>query len=86
LVSYLVKGRQRYNFGGLFLLYGYFFFYFKEVLISTGYHIMTSVILLKVDMERIVENASVPEIVSSGTYNFCEKSSILIFQATAIST
>ncbi len=47
---------------------------------------MTSVILLKVSKERIIENASVPEIVSSGTCNFCEKSSILIFQATAIFT
>jgi hypothetical protein len=47
---------------------------------------MTSVILLKVSKVRIVENASVPEIVSSGTNNFCEKSSILISQATAIST
>ncbi len=47
---------------------------------------MTSVILLEVSMGRIVESASVPEIVSSGTYNFCEKSSILIFQATAIFT
>ena len=40
----------------------------------------------KVSKERFVENANVPEIVSSGTYNFCEKSSILIFQATAIFT
>jgi len=47
---------------------------------------MTSVILLKLSKERIGQRASVPEIVSSGTYNFCEKSSILIFQATAIST
>ncbi len=47
---------------------------------------MTSVVLLKVSKERIVENAGVPEIVSSGTYNFCEKSSILIFQETAIFT
>ncbi|WP_421101452.1 hypothetical protein ACOKXV_15670, partial [Sporosarcina psychrophila] len=64
------KGSQKYNFGCLLLLYG--FFYFKEMLISTGYHVITSVILLKVSKERIVENAKVPEIVSSGTYNFCE--------------
>ncbi|AMQ07583.1 hypothetical protein AZE41_17480 [Sporosarcina psychrophila] len=83
MASYLDKGRQRYNFGGLLLLSG--FFYFKELLISTRYHMMTSVISLKVNKERIVENASVPEIVSSGNYSFCEGSSILIFQATAIS-
>ena len=47
---------------------------------------MRSVISLKVSKERIVENASVPEIVSSGTYTFCEKLSILIFQAIAIFT
>lgn len=47
---------------------------------------MTSVILLKVSKERIIENASVPEIVSSGTYNYRGKSSILISQATAIFT
>ena len=47
---------------------------------------LPSLILLRVSKERIVENASVPEIVSSGTYTFCEKLSILIFQAIAIFT
>ena len=45
---------------------------------------MTSMILLKVSKERIVQSARVPEIVSSGTYNFCEKSSILIFPSNCI--
>ena len=47
---------------------------------------MTSLTHLIVSKERIVEIASVPEIVSSGTYNFCGRSFILIFQATAIFT
>ncbi len=68
----------------LILSLWFILFYFKEVLISTGKHMMTSTILLEVSKEHIVENANVPEIVSSGTYTFCEKSSILIFQATAI--
>jgi len=56
------------------------------MLIPTGYHMMISEVLLNVSKERLVENASVPEIVSSGTNNFCEKSSILILRATAIFT
>jgi len=62
----------------------FFFFKFKEASLSIGNHIMPSVPLAKVSKERIVESASVPEIASSGTYNFCERSSILLFQATAI--
>ena len=71
------------QFWRLILSLWFILFEFKEVLISTGNHMMTSVILLKVSKERI-EEINVPEIVSSGTYNYCEKSSILIFQATAI--
>jgi len=47
---------------------------------------MTNLTLLKVSKEHNVEIASVPEIGSSGTYNFFGRSFILIFQATAIFT
>ncbi len=47
---------------------------------------ITSVTLAKVSKESIVQSASVPEIVSSGTYELCEKSSILISKATAFFT